>query len=404
MTTRGIRLLVLAFWLLLAGWVYWRNSETTLPETAAAGRDSSGIELFWFKGNTHSHARIVLQDYAHGDSSPAEVADWYSNHGYHFVSITDHNRYESSDGLVQPGEREPNLLVLPGMEVTGDHRYPGVNQQGERKIHSTALNIEGPVGWDFDDPDKSNIIRQQAERIRSMGGLHILNHPNYKFQLELPDLMAMDDAALFEMFNAHPRSNQSGHPGFRPGVEALWDQALSNGQLLYGVAADDAHDFGLLRKMLGKFGTAPPGGAWVMVKAPKVSPGHIVDAFQNGNFYASTGVHLSQVSTDRGRYEVVVDMERTLQEIQHRWVQAAAPVQWSDDSHLVIEFIGTHGRTLHTTHDETSSSIELDNNEAYIRAKISYLEKAPFLLNRDRARAYFAWTQPVMLKRQASAQ
>ena len=45
---------------------------------------------------------------------------------------------------------------------------------------------------------------------------------------------------LFEIFNGHPQVNNLGGGGV-PGLEEVWDQILSSGQTIYGIAVDDAH-------------------------------------------------------------------------------------------------------------------------------------------------------------------
>jgi len=42
-------------------------------------------EYKWFKGNTHTHTKN-----SDGDSLPETVVKWYSDHGYNFLFITDH--------------------------------------------------------------------------------------------------------------------------------------------------------------------------------------------------------------------------------------------------------------------------------------------------------------------------
>jgi len=398
-TVSRLRILVLLAWAALIAWWLVKPDVVLPPGVIPAGAGAAGEPLYWFKGNTHSHARLTVGDYTHGDSTPEEVAAWYRDHGYHFMALTDHNRYSADLGMDREG-----FLVIPGMEVTSDHRYPSVSQEGERMIHATALNTDGPVEWAFTSPDKAAILDEQARRIRARGGVHILNHPNYRFQVELADILAAGEVRLMEVYNAHPRSIHAGHSGFRPGVEELWDRVLGTGRLVYGVAADDAHDFRWYRQAMRRFGTAPPGGAWIMVRASRLDAGGIGAALERGDFYASTGVHLSKVSADDGVYEVTIDMNRTRAESGHRWVRAAAPVVASDDSHFVIEFIGPHGRVLHATHDHESARLPLQELEGYVRAKITYLEKAERWPGEDRARAFYAWTQPAMLARAASGE
>jgi len=323
LTIARARILVLVFWALVVAWAFMQWPTAIQLDPAPAGVDSSGQPLFWYKGNTHAHAKMTVQGHSHGDSQAAEVAGWYRNHGYHFIAIADHNRYTAS---VETVSGDGEFLVIPGMEVTSDHRYPGVNGQDKRKIHATALNTTGPVSWDFADSQPARIIDEQAGRIRAKGGLPILNHPNYFFQVTLQDILDAGELSHFELFNAHARANLSGHAGFRPSVEVLWDQVLSEGQLLYGVASDDAHDFKWYRQIFRRFGTSPPGGAWVMVRAPELAADSATQSLAQGDFYASTGVHLKDVSTNEGAYRVEIDLQRTLEEIQHRWVSAAAPV------------------------------------------------------------------------------
>ena len=43
--------------------------------------------LQWYKGNLHTHSL-----WSDGDDYPEMVADWYKNHGYHFLALSDHNK------------------------------------------------------------------------------------------------------------------------------------------------------------------------------------------------------------------------------------------------------------------------------------------------------------------------
>ncbi|MFO0961232.1 MAG: hypothetical protein U0800_27945, partial [Isosphaeraceae bacterium] len=40
----------------------------------------------WFKGNLHTHTL-----WSDGNDFPEMVADWYREHGYHFLALTDHD-------------------------------------------------------------------------------------------------------------------------------------------------------------------------------------------------------------------------------------------------------------------------------------------------------------------------
>ncbi len=61
------------------------RSRLDVQQTPAAGR--------WYKGNTHTHT--LNSD---GDSTPDAVVQWYREHGYQFLVLTDHNFLTSVDG------------------------------------------------------------------------------------------------------------------------------------------------------------------------------------------------------------------------------------------------------------------------------------------------------------------
>lgn len=395
--------MVIAVWVGVFTWALLSRQGPVGPVIIPAGTNANGNEMFWFKGNIHAHAKIDLQGWTHGDSGPDEVVDWYRDHGYHFMALTDHNIWRDGTGLAGQTPTGEPFLVLPGMEVTSDYRYPGVTRQGERKIHATALNTRSAVDWSFGSPDKSGIIKTQFQRIQRAGGLAILNHPNYEFQVELQDILGAGDIRLVELFNSHPRANQAGHTGFRPSVESLWDQLLSLGQPVYAVASDDAHDFKWYGHALRRFGTAPPGGAWIMVRAAQLQADDLLGALAGGDFYSSTGVYLKQVSSEGGTYTVEIDMETTRHETRRSWIRDAAPVVFSDDSHFVIEFFGAYGRLLHSTHDQARAGFPITPDNRYIRSRVTYLDKLPSLTGADNARAFYAWTQPVFATTPSSA-
>ena len=90
-----------------------------------------------------------------------------------------------------------------------------------------------------------------------------INHPNFRWAITADELTAVRRNKLFEIFNGHPQVNNLGGGGV-PGLEAVWDQILSSGQLIYGIAVDDAHHF----KRPWDPTASRPGQGWVVVRAP----------------------------------------------------------------------------------------------------------------------------------------
>ena len=88
-----------------------------------------------------------------------------------------------------------------------------------------------------------------------------------------------------------------------PGLEEAWDAILTDGTLLYGIAVDDAHIF----KSPGNPDVAGPGRGWVAVRAPRLEARALLDALERGDFYASTGVELSDYQATTRQITVTVE-------------------------------------------------------------------------------------------------
>src|SRR5687767_15681420 len=84
------------------------------------------VQMRWYKGNTHTHT--LNSD---GDSTPDDVVRWYREHGYNFVTLTDHNYLTSVDGLNALHGADGKFLVIEGEEVT--------DRFGEKPIHVNGL-------------------------------------------------------------------------------------------------------------------------------------------------------------------------------------------------------------------------------------------------------------------------
>lgn len=297
----------------------------------------------WYKGNTHSHT--LNSD---GDSAPDEVARWYREHGYQFLVLSDHNIVTSPDGLnAVLGARE-QFLLIQGEEVT--------DRFADKPIHVNGLDVSGHV-----DPQHGSsvldVVQRNVDAIRKANGVPHINHPNFGWAITADELKAVRNDRLLEIYNGHHQVNNFGGGGV-PGMEEVWDRILSSGRLIYGMAVDDAHVF----KQPGNPNVPGPGRGWVYVRAAQLAARPIVEALERGDFYASTGVELSdyQITPKRIRIAIKTDLY----------------------SKYRIQFIGRDGRVL----SEAISSpavYEFSGDELYVRAKI--LE----------SNGRVAWTQPV---------
>jgi hypothetical protein len=311
---------------------------------ASSRRQTSSAALHWYKGNTHTHT--LNSD---GDSTPDEVARWYRGHGYRFLVLSDHNFLTSIDGLNALHGADEQFLLIRGEEIT--------DRFGEKPIHINGLGLSEKV-----EPQHGNsvvdVVQRDVDAIKKAGGLPHVNHPNYLWAISGGDLQQIERLRLFEIFNGHHLVNNLGGGGV-PGMEEVWDRLLSNGRLLYGIADDDAHTF----KDPGNPDVPGPGRGWVYVRAERLAARPILDALERGDFYASTGVELSDYQVTDKAITVAIKEKET--------------------SKYRVQFIGKNGRVLKEV-VSSPASYAFAGGEGYVRAKV--LE----------SNGRLAWTQPVV--------
>lgn len=299
----------------------------------------------WLKGNTHTHTTE-----SDGDSSPDVVTRWYREHGYQFLVLSDHNVLTSIDALSALHGQDEEFLLIKGEEVTD--AFDG------RPVHINGLDVAETVV-----PQKGSslldVLQRNVDEIRRVRGVPHINHPNFRWAFSTEDLQRVRNMRLLEIFNGHPQVNNLGGGGV-PGLEAVWDAILSSGTLMYGIAVDDAHTF----KQPGNPAVAGPGRGWVMVRAERLEARAILQALEDGRFYASTGVELSHyLATARGMTVTVK---------KDAWAKYR------------IQFIGRGGRVLHEALDSPADYV-FTGDEGYVRAKVI------------ESNGRVAWCQPVFV-------
>jgi len=139
------------------------------------------------------------------------------------------------------------------------------------------------------------------------------------------------------------------------------------------MGTDDSHSY-------HQFGTAyaNAGRGWVMVYADSLHPSALIDAMERGDFYASSGVVLKNITVN--------NKEISLE------VQPEAGVNY------VIEFVGaTRGADKAKVLKRVAGSaakFQLTTQHLFVRARIvsSELKPNPY---RDKE-VEMAWTQPVV--------
>jgi len=296
----------------------------------------------WFKGNTHTHTTN-----SDGDAPPEQVVAWYAEHGYDFLSLTDHNVL--TDRLDLP-EQLSGLLLVRGEEITMALDVH-VNALGlSREIPPPLLPADlAPAehrGW---------LLEQALAAAAAQGALAHVNHPNYQWALDRDTLAAIADMRFFEVFNGHPLVHNPGDADHMS-TEALWDHVLGLGRRVYGVATDDAHHYQTYSPLY-----ANPGRGWVRVGASALTQSALFEALEAGRFYASTGV--------------------TLAECDLRGAAISLCVDGQPGERYTIEFIGQGGQVLHAE-EGIEARYRLGAGQPYVRARASA------------SSVVYAWVQP----------
>ena len=347
----------------------------------------------------HDYDFLVLSDHnlvqagerwfdvsADGRLTPAKVEAVTERLGEDAAELRDGDtgpqmRLRRLDELKSMFDRPGEFVLIPGEEVTTSFRLA--------EVHINAINVDETL-----PPVKGEsvqaTIQANLDAIAAWGVanerpvLAHLNHPNFRKSLAASNLAEMRGERFFEVYNGH-RSVENERVGNRPSMEEMWDLALiarlhggaGDGGPLYALATDDAHDH------YDRDGVSIPGRGWVMVRSASHDPEAIVRAMRAGDFYASSGVGLTDVREESDRLVIDIDAEEGLT--------------------YLTEFIGVPidgdaapvARTLMAT-DADPAVYEFEGDELYVRARVtsSRLHPRPYQAGDFET----AWTQPVRFR------
>ena len=306
---------------------------------------STGREPRWWKGNLHTHSL-----WSDGDDFPESIADWYKEHGYHFLALSDHNRMLEGEQWVTESAKhhfpealeknqrrfgadwlmrrdhhgtnqyrlktlaefrglleEPGrFLMIPSEEITSGHlSFP---------VHINATNLRKKIsaqgGTNVLDVMQRgvNAVLDQRRQTGQPMFPHI-NHPNFGWGITAEDLMQVKGERFFEVYNGHPSTHNEGDTT-HAGTERMWDIILAwrIGKLdlppMYGLAVDDSHHYHSRR-----VGKSNNGRGWVVVRSERLEPASIVLAMEAGDFYSSSGVSLRQIQRTGNTMRIEVEAE-----------------------------------------------------------------------------------------------
>jgi hypothetical protein len=411
------------------------RGQTVAPRDES---DSGVAEARWFKGNLHTHSF-----WSDGNDYPEMIVDWYRQHGYHFLALSDHNvlsqgpnwisvfqankrakqdgfaRYRArfGDSWVETRTENGDLKVRlkPLSEFRSLFEEPGrflliqgeeITDRFEKKpIHMNATNVRElitPRGGGSVVETMVNNLAAVDEQRRRLGQpiLAHLNHPNFHYAITAEELALVLNEHFFEVYNGHPGVNHQGDEQ-HPGIERMWDiiNTLRIGEMkvrpVDGLGTDDSHNY------FGQAGSSP-GRGWIMVRARHLTAESIIHAIEARDFYASSGVTLRDVryAPESRVLELVIEPEGsaryTTQFIgtSKDYDRTRNPVRDAAGKPLDVtqRYSDDVGRVLATVEGTTARYV-LTGEELYVRAVATSTEppENPSFPGQRRQ----AWTQAV---------
>jgi len=426
--------------------------QGTPPHAAAGAR--------WFKGNLHTHSL-----WSDGDDYPEMIADWYKRQGYHFLALSDHNvlqegqrwmelkaavsiggnvnlrgggavldaylrrfgpdwvEFREANGLrsvrLKPLaeyrsllEEPGRFLLIPAEEVTANWKLPKTETSPARSgpVH---INVTNPR--EFIKPvenERASVIMQQtldavhAQREKTGQAMvaHI-NHPNFRWGITPEELMELKGDLFFEVYNGHPGVENLGD-SLHLSMDALWDAVLTRRiaelqlEPMFGIAVDDSHAYHTM-----ELGKSNPGRGWIMVRAHHLTAESIVHAMEAGDFYATSGVVLTDVTRAGSELALTIQAEPG---VTYRTQFIGTRKGYPTDSEELSPPPGTEAPLRSHPHRRypaevgtvlsevtgTQANYRLGGDELYVRAKI--ISSKPKKNGSVAGEWETAWTQPLL--------
>ena len=247
----------------------------------------------FYKANLHVHTNI-----SDGKLSPEEIKSAYVEKGYSIVAFTDHDVFVPQNDLASEGflplnaveiyyndgwpgpfqysrsahfnlyAKDPNATVCP----VATERYVGIGNSKQYITDEVRALPEYKRHYSIDG------MKDMIRKANEAGFLVCYNHPGWSLH-DYTDYAGLKGLWGIEVFNT---GGANGYPDTdQPMVDLL---RLS--EYPFPVAADDAHSLD------------SAFGGWVMIKADRLAYESVMKALENGEFYASNGPEIQEITYD----------------------------------------------------------------------------------------------------------
>ena len=227
-----------------------------------------------YKANLHCHTTV-----SDGKFTPEEIKQLYKSRGYSAVAFTDHQVC-----IPHPELTDDCFVALTGIEIAYGIRK-------STSIHACGIARDSMARLDHPD-DPINDVQKLNTGIRRLNDhnfITTLNHPRWS-GLSAADIAAIEGFGNMEVVNGYEMILD----GYGDS-SACYEAALRSGRKIRPLAADDSHK---------QLSSGEPGyeyfQGFTVLKAQSLSYGALIDALDQGAFYASTGPMIQNLWLEDG--------------------------------------------------------------------------------------------------------
>lgn len=267
-----------------------------------------------YKANLHTHSTVSLD----GRLSPEELKNEYMKKGYSVVAYTDHEIFVRQNHLT-----DENFVALNGVELGANKekeegaytfsrtchicfialspettRQPAftVNSYTKRLSQETLDKVDiDPDCPDFKAHYSAECFNEMIKRGVNGGFFVTYNHPAWSGET-FNEYLQYDGMHAMEIFNYGCYL-----VGSSESDAFAYDDMLKNGKRLYCIATDDTHK------------PTDIGGGYTIINADKLEYTTITKALLDGDFYASTGPEIKEISYEDGIVSVISSPAKLIQ-------------------------------------------------------------------------------------------
>lgn len=256
----------------------------------------------FYRANLHCHSNL-----SDGRADVATLKKEYKKRGYSIVAFTDHEHVIDNSHLT-----DEDFLAITGCEVS-IKEFPKQSTLDNYDMKVAHLNFYALDPHNNITPCYSSIADHfindrcrdlivhngEYERVYSTEGINAMiseakkngfivsyNHPSWSLE-NACDYMGYEGLFAVEIYN-HGCSIK-GHND----DEAVFDDILRSGKSIYCTACDDNHNSKGFESVY-----SDSFGGWVCINADALNYDSVMNALQNGMFYASTGPRIDSLVRD----------------------------------------------------------------------------------------------------------